>query len=666
MAEQFQASNQIKLITNLVTCLRLISIYPAKHPLIVNSLKSVFSSISLLLADKTELNLMLSPDNKLTFDGETLSDKNSGAIQDLVPYFKKLEIEDITFTSEITESEIEQFIRVLILDKEVIKTAGDINKLFQEKLIRHIQARQYSYLKVEKGKEAFVVAGKSEEYEKLKSQLKDLIDDKIEKSEDIQAIEKQLFGLVGQEFKQTNKLGAQIKNALKKFIGHSKEKDNTLARLKEALKEYGCPPEEVDRLVNKISDEISRPAQAQPKIKPAEFEELKGENKGLKAEVDSLKLELTRHEAAIQQLKKENTRIISEKQRIDNIVHNMAEGMVVVDAEGKIILVNSAGEALLGITKDDIGRPIKEVVKDEHLLTLTKRISTEKDEVVEKDIEVVSADESTMKILRTSSAVVEDHNGNTVGMVTMLNDITKQKEIEGLKSQFLANVSHELRTPLVAIEKSVSLILSKSTGEISPTQNEFLSIAERNLKRLTLLINDLLDLSKLEARKNAIVPESTDLDKLIIDSEESLNNWAASKSIKLSKSVSADLPLVEVDPNKIIQVLNNLIGNAIKFTPENGSITVEASCDKQEGLVRVSVVDTGVGIPADDLGKIFDKFYQSREKNKSEIKGTGIGLAIVKEIVELHRGKVWVESEKGKGSRFIFTLPICFKSENGG
>lgn len=666
MTEQFESSNQIKLITNLVTCLRLISIYPAKHPLIVNSLKSVFTAASALLADKPELNLILSPDNKLTIEGEIITDKNSGAVQDLVPYFKKLEIEDVTFTSGVTESEIEQFIRVLLLDKEIIKASGDINKLFQEKNIGHIQAKQFSYLKVEKGKEAFVATGKPEEYEKIKSQIQDLIGNKIEKSEDVQAIEKQLFGMVGQEFKQTNKLSVQIKNALKKFINHSNEKDDTLSRLKEALKEYGCPPEEVDRLIKKISDEISRPAQAQVRLSAAEFEKLKSENDSLKAELDSLKHEVNRHGAAVEQLKKENTRIISEKQRIDNIVHNMAEGMVVVDAEGKIILVNSAGEALLGITKNDIGRPIKDVVKDEHLLTLTKHISSEKDEVVEKDIEVVSADESTMKVLRTSSAVVEDHNGNTVGMVTMLNDITKQKEIEGLKSQFLANVSHELRTPLVAIEKSVSLILSKSTGEISPTQNEFLSIAERNLKRLTLLINDLLDLSKLEARKNAIQPESTDLDKLIVDSEESLNNWAASKSIKLGKSVSADLPKVEVDPNKIIQVLNNLIGNAIKFTPANGSITVEASYEKQEELVRVSVVDTGVGIAPEDLGKIFDKFYQSREKADTEIKGTGIGLAIVKEIVELHKGKVWVESEKGKGSRFIFTLPICFKSESGG
>ena len=667
MVEKSLASTYLKFLTSLVTCLRLISIYPPKHPLVVNSLKSVFTCANLILTDKPEFNLVLSPDNKLIIEGETLSDKSSGIVQDFVPYFKKIDIEDVTFSSGITETEIEQFIRTLLLDKEVLSSAGDINKLFREKGILHIQAKQFSYFKVEKGKEAFVAAGKPEDFEKLKSRLKDFIGNKIDKPEDIQKMEKELFALAGADFKQTRKLSVQVKNALKKFIGHSNEKDNTLSRLKEALVEYGCPAEDVENLVNKISEEISRPAEARPRASSAEFAELKNENSVLKAKLNDFEGELSRHSAAVQQLKKENARIISEKQRIDNIVHNMAEGMVVVDSDGKILMVNPAGEALLGITKNDIGRPIKEVVKDEHLLTLTKRISTEKDEVVEKDIEVISADESTMKVLRTSSAVVEDHNGNTVGMVTMLNDITKQREIEGLKAQFMSNVSHELRTPLVAIEKSVALILSKSTGEISPTQNEFLSIAERNLKRLTLLINDLLDLSKLEARKAAINPEETDLDKLIIDSVESLNNWAATKSIKLSKAVSPDLPRLQVDPNKIIQVLNNLIGNAIKFTPENGSITVEAIHDKQKGAVKVTVKDTGVGIPAEDLGKIFDKFYQAGKKNNGDVKGTGIGLAIVREIVELHKGKVWAESDQGQGSRFIFTLPIWITgSENGG
>jgi PAS domain S-box-containing protein len=657
MADPALDLNRVKFITNLVTCLRLISIYPPKHPLIINSLKSVFTSCTLIIAEKKELNLSLSPDNKIVINGESLNDKSSGIIQDFTPYFKKLEIEDVTFTAGITELEIEQFVRVLVSDKEIIKKAGDINKLFKEKGITHAQAKQFAYLKVEKGKEVFAVEGKPADLEQLKARLKDFAENKLDKPEDIQQVENEVFGLVKTEFKQTQKLSLQVKNALKKFITHNKDKDGAINRLKEALMECGCPPDEVERLLSKISEEISRPPETKPRLSATDFAELRKENESLKIKLGNLDQEIVRHRSAIEELKKQNTKIASEKQRIDNIVHNMAEGMVVVDSEGKIILVNPVAESLLGITKNDIGRPIKEVVKNEHLLTLTKQITVEKDAVAEKDIELVSADESTKKVLRTSSAIVEDHDGNTVGMVTMLNDITKQKEVEQLKYQFLANVSHELRTPLVAIEKSVSLILSKSTGEISDTQNEFLSIAERNLKRLTLLINDLLDLSKLEARKATIKAEPADLGKIIIDSVESLNNWAATKSVKLIKSISPELPSLSLDPNKMIQVLNNLIGNAIKFTPENGSITVEAVPDAQSGVVKVSVSDTGVGIPAADLDKIFEKFYQSRENN-SGVKGTGIGLAIVKEIVELHKGKVWAESETGKGTKFIFTLPI--------
>ncbi len=134
MADYSQALNYVKFVTNLVTCLRLISIYPPKHPLVVNSLKSVFDSVSLVLTDKPEFNLVLSPDNRLIVNGESLSDKSSGVVQDFLPYFKKIEIEDVTFLAGISETEIEQFVRILLLDKEAFKTAGDINKLFLKKV----------------------------------------------------------------------------------------------------------------------------------------------------------------------------------------------------------------------------------------------------------------------------------------------------------------------------------------------------------------------------------------------------------------------------------------------------------------------------------------------------------------------------------------------------
>jgi signal transduction histidine kinase len=305
-----------------------------------------------------------------------------------------------------------------------------------------------------------------------------------------------------------------------------------------------------------------------------------------------------------------------------------------------------------------VGKYLKDVVKDEHLLTVTKSISADTESVVEKDIEFVSNNESTKRVLRTSSAVVEDPNGNTVGMVTTLNDITRQKEVERLKGEFLANVSHELRTPLVAIEKSVSMMLDQSAGQVSDTQKQFLTIAERNLKRLTLLINDLLDLSKLEAQKMKISPALVNPSQVIDEAVNSLDSWAKTKSVSIEKVIADGLPLISIDPNRIIQVLINLIGNAIKFTPSAGKITVSCTQSIEQGIVTIRVQDTGVGIPQEDLSKIFDKFYQTRERPSSDICGTGIGLTIVKEIVELHGGKVWAESEHGKGAAFIFTLPL--------
>jgi PAS domain S-box-containing protein len=659
MPDNIQQDNYLKFITNLVTTIRQISIYPPKHPIIVNSIKAVFLSLEVLLKDRSVLSLNLSPDNKILFNGEAFGDKSSWTIQEMITYFKKLDIEGIVFDSGVTKKEIDEFIRSVLCDSEAAKS-GNLNSLLLNKGIQHIKTKQFSYLKVEKGKEAFVVEGeKAKILEGLKFKVKDYCSDKIESPEDIQSIEKEIFNLISVEFKEKNKLSPALKNVFKKFILHGKDKDDILSRLKNALLDYGCPAQKVDNVINKINKEITLGKEVKKKaVTLADIEILKNENRELKLKLNRIQQEVEAKGAEVGKLQRQNKRIFDEKARIDNIIHNLSEGMVVVDPEGKIILVNSTAESLLGITKNDMGKPIREVIKDEHLLTLAKHIALEKEGSVQKDIELVSPNEATKRVLRTSQAVVEDYNGNTVGMVTILNDITKQKEIEKLKSEFLATVSHELRTPLVAIEKSISLILNKEAGDVSETQTQFLSIAERNLKRLGLLINDLLDLSKLEARKMELKPETVILEKIISDSIESLNNWAKTKSIRIEKVIPADIPEVNLDPNKIIQVLNNLIGNAIKFTPQGGSITVGLVLSKEDGVIKVSVADTGMGIAKEDLPKVFDKFYQTQERAPTDISGTGIGLAIVREIVELHGGKVWAESEKGQGARFIFTLPL--------
>ena len=352
---------------------------------------------------------------------------------------------------------------------------------------------------------------------------------------------------------------------------------------------------------------------------------------------------------------KKYKKVLNDKKNTDAVIRSIAEGLVVVDAEGKVIMINPAAERLLGVSKKDkIGKSILENLKEEHLISLVKG-SQDKDE---REIELISQKDDTKKVLRASSAVIENENGQSIGMVSVLSDITKQKELDQLKSKFVANVSHELRTPLVSTEKAISLILSRQPGQITESQEQFLSIAERNLKRLSLLINDLLDLSKLEAGKMGLKIQPSSIEKVFDESIEGLSTWAVTKSIEIIKKVQQGLPEINLDQERIIQVLNNLIGNAIKYTPNNGKITIETVLNQEQNEIVVSVEDTGTGIPKDQLNKVFDKFYQVGERLTTDIHGTGIGLSIAKEIVELHGGKIWAESEKGCGAKFIFTLPL--------
>ncbi|MFH1867904.1 MAG: ATP-binding protein [Candidatus Omnitrophota bacterium] len=349
---------------------------------------------------------------------------------------------------------------------------------------------------------------------------------------------------------------------------------------------------------------------------------------------------------------KKYKKVLSNKKETEAVIRSVAEGLVVADSKGRVIMMNPAAEKLLGVSKKDkIGKHILDNLQKGELVTLAKG-TPEKDNMT---IEARSQEDETRKILRSSSAVIEDENGQTVGMVSVLSDITKQRELDQMKSRFVSGVTHELRTPLVSAQKSISLILSRAAGKVSEAQQQFLSNAERNLNKLSGLIDDLLDMSKLEAGKLEIKLEPQTVEKIINESTEGLNAWAVSKSIDIIEDIQEGLPNVNVDMHRINHVLNNLIGNALKFTPSKGKITVKAALDK-EGSVEISVSDTGIGIPEAALPKVFDRFYQAGERVATDVSGTGIGLSVAKEVVELHGGKIWVESQKGEGATFNFTL----------
>jgi len=232
---------------------------------------------------------------------------------------------------------------------------------------------------------------------------------------------------------------------------------------------------------------------------------------------------------------------------------------------------------------------------------------------------------------------------------------SKLKEMDKMKSDFFSLMAHELRTPLASIKEGTNLLLKGIGEEFREKRKEVLTIIAEESNRLIDLVNSLLDLSKMEAGVITLNFETSDIKPLINKAVSGMEPLAMAKNVSIQVKIPQDLPCVRMDGERILQAVRNLIGNAVKFTPEGGHVTVSAR--PVEKGVNVSVADTGPGIPKEDLNVIFDKFRQATITSYNKIKGTGLGLATVKYIINAHGGKVWVESEPGQGSTFIFLLP---------
>jgi signal transduction histidine kinase len=235
---------------------------------------------------------------------------------------------------------------------------------------------------------------------------------------------------------------------------------------------------------------------------------------------------------------------------------------------------------------------------------------------------------------------------------------SRRKEL-ALKDQLLSNVSHELRTPLTAVYQFVTILLDGIAGKLTREQTEYLEIALRNVKQLQTMVGDLLETARANNGKLAVHPRGVSLSRVVFDAHGSFVTDSRAKTIAFTDDIPQDLPLLHADPQRLKQVLTNLIDNAIKFTPESGAIAVRARvCEEDNSFVRISVSDTGCGIEPDNVEKIFDRLYQEERRLATNRKGLGLGLHITKELVLRQGGRVWVESTLGKGSSFHFTLPV--------
>jgi signal transduction histidine kinase len=256
--------------------------------------------------------------------------------------------------------------------------------------------------------------------------------------------------------------------------------------------------------------------------------------------------------------------------------------------------------------------------------------------------------------LHIFSTPVNDETGQPMGEVRVVHDVTREREIEEMKDEFFSTISHDLRTPLFSIQGFVRLILD---GEVpdEETQREFLGIIGRQAEQLAQLVNNLLNISRLESGKLEMERVPVQLLDVLEQTASKLRGMARAEDITLEADLPSSLPPVTGDPGWLEQVVTNLVGNAIKFTAEGGRVRIGARGSDSEVLVEVS--DTGIGIPNDALDRVFDKFYQVPDAGDEEYEGTGLGLHIAKQIVELHDGRIWAESTLGQGSTFRFTLP---------
>ena len=326
----------------------------------------------------------------------------------------------------------------------------------------------------------------------------------------------------------------------------------------------------------------------------------------------------------------------------DNIVEKSADGIIIVDREGTVCFVNPAAESLFK-------RETEELVGE------LFGFPTEAGETTEIEIIRPGAENAVAEM-----RIVETEWDGAVAYLASLRDITERKELDRMKTEFISMVSHELRTPLAIIRETVSQVLDGILGDTTQQQREFLHMCLVDVDRLARIINELLDVSKIEAKKLEIKREIVDLVALVREVSSIFYPRAKEKGLELKNNFSREAIEVYADRDRIVQVFTNLVSNALKFT-EAGRIDI--CVVDTEDWVKCFVSDTGIGIPERELSRIFDRFQHSGMFDGAGGKGTGLGLSIAKGIVELHRGRIWAESVPTKGSRFSFALPKYSEDE---
>lgn len=372
-------------------------------------------------------------------------------------------------------------------------------------------------------------------------------------------------------------------------------------------------------------------------------------------ELGILAAEYNRMAERIRQLRTSDMgRLMMAQQTTEAAIDSLYDPIIVTDGEGLVTKLNPAAEEIFGSERENTGKHIGDVARDVRIAgAVSEAIESQRPVAGEGMSSVLPlAVDGSERAFRLRTTPMRDNGSRLLGAVTLLEDITHLREIDRLKSEFIANASHELRTPLTSVQMGVHLLLEGAAGDLNDKQTEVLSACREDCERLDKLMRDLLDLSRIEAGESQPELNTVKTREFIVNVTEDLRPRVESKGLAFNVLISVGLPDVFIDGSQIERVLANLVVNAIRYTKQ-GEIRVAA--EPRGSYVAISVSDTGTGIPQEYLPHIFDKFVQVPGTATG---GAGLGLAISRLIVEAHGGQISVQSEVGQGSTFTFTLPV--------
>ena len=375
-----------------------------------------------------------------------------------------------------------------------------------------------------------------------------------------------------------------------------------------------------------------------------------------KDEIGELSIEFNNMTKRLQQYEQSTLgNLLAEKNKSLAIVKNISDPLIVLDPDFRVILMNNAFERIFNVREEGlINKHFLEGIRNGEIFDFISSIFKSGSETQQK-----------IHLIRTSNAdyyfniivtIVKDNNANLSGMIAIFQNVTQLKELEKIRTDFIATISHEFKTPLTSIMMGTDVLIDEGLGQLNNDQKQFIQAIREDSDRLANLVNDLLELTRIESGKAMFKLKEYNIADIVECSMKPFYQLAEQQDKTLYFNCNDNLPRIIADFEKITWVLNNLISNALKYTNAGDEISVTAM--KKENLIYVTVKDTGTGIPQEYTDKIFEKFVQVKDGD-FEVRGTGLGLAVVREIIEAHRGRIWCESQLDAGSSFTFTLNIA-------